>query len=360
MANYPFGDMAAYPRNQWYLAAWSDEIGRSLLARTILGRPLVFFRTLDGRPIALPGLCPHRWMPFDKGRLEGDLLVCGYHGLTVDADGRCRSAPGNRPAPDDCRLPVLPLIERPPCLWIWPGDAALADAAFLPDTDAVGLTGDGWHVVRDPPIRVAARAQLILENLFDQSHIASVHRHSLAGGNALPEPGTLAIEDTPHGLRVGHEPPALPADAATRALFDGAGPYVRARLSCALLGVSLVNSVGSQTFNATAAGDFLNSLGHINFLHGVTPETPRSAHYFAAHTRDFRRGDLAVSASLMQRNRTVVREDIAILEAIEPGLDPHADPRGEWSFASDGMAMRLRRRIARLIRAEGGNGDAPP
>ena len=32
-------------RNQWYVAARAPELGRALLARTILGEPLVFYRT---------------------------------------------------------------------------------------------------------------------------------------------------------------------------------------------------------------------------------------------------------------------------------------------------------------------------
>ena len=32
--------------NQWYVAAYSAEVGRDLLARTILGEPLVLYLSL--------------------------------------------------------------------------------------------------------------------------------------------------------------------------------------------------------------------------------------------------------------------------------------------------------------------------
>jgi len=33
-----------FVRNAWYVAAWSAEVGRSLLSRRILGEPVVMFR----------------------------------------------------------------------------------------------------------------------------------------------------------------------------------------------------------------------------------------------------------------------------------------------------------------------------
>ncbi len=39
-------------RNFWYVAATDSEVGRKPLARLILGEPIVFFRTEDGKPVA--------------------------------------------------------------------------------------------------------------------------------------------------------------------------------------------------------------------------------------------------------------------------------------------------------------------
>lgn len=46
-------------RNAWYVAAWSKDIGRELTAETILGQKIVFYRRVDGSPIALENACPH-------------------------------------------------------------------------------------------------------------------------------------------------------------------------------------------------------------------------------------------------------------------------------------------------------------
>lgn len=40
-------------RNSWYVAAWAREVTRRLLARTLLGEPVVLFRKGNGEAVAL-------------------------------------------------------------------------------------------------------------------------------------------------------------------------------------------------------------------------------------------------------------------------------------------------------------------
>lgn len=346
---YPFEGLPPYARNQWYLAAWSDEVGRRPLERTVLGDLLVFFRTEAGRAVALGGLCPHRWMPLAKGQLNGDALTCAYHGMAFDADGRCLQAPGQRETSQrNARLRAWPIVEQAPCLWIWPGDPALADAAMIPDLARAGLVGGGWSVEREPPVRIAARAQLLVDNLFDQSHIALVHPGSL-GGVMVPEAADMTVDEGAGWFRVTHDLPVRLSDESVRLAFPGVGPYVRSRVHSELLGVSLVKAIGSETFNAASDGTFLEPLGSVNFLHFVTPETPHSTLYFGASSRDFATADAALSAVLKERSAVVLREDVAVIEAIEPMVDRQGDQRREVSFPTDAIALRVRQRIRRRI-----------
>jgi phenylpropionate dioxygenase-like ring-hydroxylating dioxygenase large terminal subunit len=74
-------------RNSWYVAAWDREVTRGLLARTLLGEPVVLFRKGNGEAVALEDRCCHRHLPLSMGRLEGDELRCGYHGLLFNSFG---------------------------------------------------------------------------------------------------------------------------------------------------------------------------------------------------------------------------------------------------------------------------------
>lgn len=73
--------------NEWYVAAFKDEVGRELLARKILNKRVVMYRTLDGQPIALEDRCAHRSFPLSRSFLEADNIVCGYHGFKYNYSG---------------------------------------------------------------------------------------------------------------------------------------------------------------------------------------------------------------------------------------------------------------------------------
>ena len=100
--------MAAFARNQWYVAAYGREVGRELFARTVLGEPIVFYRTESGEVVALADRCVHRRFPLSESRLEGDRIICGYHGFTYDRAGSCVSVPGQTPDPPHRAGSVLP------------------------------------------------------------------------------------------------------------------------------------------------------------------------------------------------------------------------------------------------------------
>ena len=88
-------------REQWYVAAFADELGAAPLGRRIGGEPVVLFRRGDGTVAALDDRCSHRRYPLSRGRIVGDELQCGYHGARFDGPGdaapfpartRCRRA----------------------------------------------------------------------------------------------------------------------------------------------------------------------------------------------------------------------------------------------------------------------------
>ena len=90
---------AMYLDRAWYVAAWDHEITRVPLPRMVLGRPVVFWRTGDGRAVALEDRCCHRHAPLSVGTVTGDAIRCGYHGLVFDRAGQCIEVPEPGPHP---------------------------------------------------------------------------------------------------------------------------------------------------------------------------------------------------------------------------------------------------------------------
>src|SRR5689334_18275971 len=114
-----------YLRNAWYVAMWGETLADTLVPRTILNEPVVFYRTADGRPVALTDRCPHRFPPLHRGRRIGaDRIRCGYHGLEFDRSGACVRNPHGDGRLPPAKVRVYPVVEKHSILWIWMGDAA--------------------------------------------------------------------------------------------------------------------------------------------------------------------------------------------------------------------------------------------
>ena len=120
-------------RNTWYVGALSSELGQALHAVKMLNENIVMYRKQDGTPVALEDSCPHRRLPLSKGRLINDEVECGYHGLTFDCTGQCVKAPGVAQIPRAAVVRQYPCAERYGMVWVWMGDAALADESQIID-----------------------------------------------------------------------------------------------------------------------------------------------------------------------------------------------------------------------------------
>lgn len=342
---YPLGTAQPWPINQWYVAGFSSEIGRAIKSRTFLGRRVVLLRDERGDACAVSGICPHRMMPMEVGRLEGDRLVCGYHGLTYDIHtGACIKAPSSMTLPR-CSLLVYPVREVGPLLWIWVGDPARADTTPLPPQSSIGIGQDGWATQCVDYKLLSARYPLLIDNLFDLSHIYYIHFSIIgeSGKTTLQDP---CIEDREGRLVVYRETMNVPADVFDRFSHPDIGAVVSKRSETELLGVSLVNA-GTRTVEGPNWSS--NELKHLNFIHVLTPETDTTTHYWAMLTRDYRIEDANYSAELADLEISVIAQDREALERIETLLQSTADLPREISMRPDVGALHARRRIVELI-----------
>jgi phenylpropionate dioxygenase-like ring-hydroxylating dioxygenase large terminal subunit len=118
----------------WPLAAAPELTCGAVLPRTLLGMPLVLFRTADGTPAALPDRCPHRAAPLSRGTVRNGEVECPYHGWRFDGEGRCTRVPGGSqtcsPKP---LLAPLNVCEHAGLVWAsLPGDPPVQPPATPP------------------------------------------------------------------------------------------------------------------------------------------------------------------------------------------------------------------------------------
>ena len=200
----------------WYVAAVSDEIGETPLARTLLDEPVVLYRTPDGGIAALEDRCCHRHLPLSLGKVVGEGLQCGYHGLVYDAEGVCIRVPGQTAVPPGARVRAYPVVERWGWVWIWMGDPGQADESRIEDFH--WLDDPGWRAA-GCRIPMECDYRLGIDNLLDLSHLTYVHATTL-GNAAVAEQAEVRTERHGAGVRVTRWMIDVPAPPMYRKLVD--------------------------------------------------------------------------------------------------------------------------------------------
>lgn len=347
--------MTAFARNQWYVAAYGREVGRELLARTILNEPIAFYRTepdgeSNGTVVALADRCVHRRYPLSASRLDGDKVVCGYHGFTYDTTGTCVFVPGQKRVPRTARVASYPVVEQDSLVWVWIGDPALADPATIPR--APWLADPGWTTVGDME-PIDAGYGLLVDNLMDLSHETYLHGGYIGTPEVAETPITTEVDEGAGIVRVSRhmDDAACPPFYARSTGIEGRitrWQDIEYHAPCLYLLHSRIAPVGVLP---EADGSDPNAF-HVEITYAITPSTDRTVYDFWAVSRDFAQDDDEVTTVLRDLNRTVVRQDVDALNVLQKALDTEREGYQELSINIDTGGLAARRILARLA-AEG-------
>lgn len=338
-----------YPLNAWYAAAWDHEvIKKQPLARTICGRRLALFRKPDNSAAVLEDACWHRLLPLSLGKVDGENLVCGYHGLKFDGtSGRCTHIPGQTTISPAARVQTFPVVEKYRFVWVWPGDPALADPALVPDMH--------WHT--DPAwagdgvlSTVKCDYRLVVDNLLDLTHETFIHPTSVGNDAVADTPfDTTHTEKTVQSVRWMNdvEPPPFWAFQLGKTCNVDRWQIINFEAPS-----TLVIDVGVAPVGTGAPeGDRSQGVTGIS-LGTVTPESDTTCHYFWSFVRNYRLTEQGFTTSLTNNLRSIIGEDQAALEAQQQAIEdnPH---RRVVNIAIDAGGMHARRIIDKMIAAEG-------
>jgi vanillate O-demethylase monooxygenase subunit len=346
---YPFKNEHLYARNQWYVLGWSDEFANLPQRRVVMNEPILIYRAEDGGLVALADRCPHRNYPLSKGRLRGDLIECGYHGITFDRTGACVRIPSQRSISSACRVRPYAVVEKWKWVWIWMGEAAKADPNGIPDHEAISLTDGDWLASVGFSMPLKARYQLLNENLLDLTHTTFLHPESI--GTAEVAESKVVFEEYAGFMRDGRYMFAVTAPDLFREPLQ-----LEDRIDRDLLidyyppGLH----VGWERFKrcGVADGEPTRNYGHLKVYHALTPETDSTTHYFFAFARTFARSNETLTDRLREGLRFVVGQDRSALEALEQNLQLLDHEPTEVLCRSDAGAIRGRRLMEELIAAE--------
>lgn len=351
-----------YVRNCWYCAGWSAMFGRELETRRILEEDLVLYRTAEGRLVALEDICPHRFLPLSKGRLVGDAVQCGYHGMTFGGDGGCVRVPGQDKIPANAKVRAYPVVERHGVVWIWMGDPALADEAKI--FDLPQFTDPGWAAHHGDALHLKSNYLNVAENLVDPAHVSFVHPTTLGSSASEDVPVQTTREQGPMGEVIVAW--RWIRDAPPVGFFQKFGGFTGHvdRWHYYYLHAPNVAAIdfGSAAVEAQLPEERRDEGVRIWALHLLTPVDATTTIDYWMHLRNTATDVEGVEEQMDALFRTAFAEDKEILEAVQE-QELRTPERRPLRIAIDLGPNLYRKAIERLLEAErpdgaGGSGRA--
>ncbi|MCG2592403.1 aromatic ring-hydroxylating dioxygenase subunit alpha [Ramlibacter sp. XY19] len=323
--------LAPFPSDQWWVAGFGWELKDKPLARTLLGVPLVLFRTPEGQVAALEDRCCHKELPLSLGAIEPRGLRCGYHGLLFDCAGTCIEVPGQAMIPPKARVRAYELRERDQILWIWFG--ATPDSRPVDEPPAYRFHGDPEYSFGGDMVHYDAPYQLVHDNLLDLSHLGYVHVHTIGGNPGVHMNAQMKVTQDGDVVKVvrhmrGSEAPPTYAQAWPFKGRIDRWQEIEFHVSHMRIWTGAVDE-GEAPLDDPQRGGF-----HMRGFHGVTPETATTSHYFWTISTNPRSNREEVTKVVVDQTARTFLEDKDIIEAqwknqqrfgFRPQVDFHVD-----------------------------------
>jgi phenylpropionate dioxygenase-like ring-hydroxylating dioxygenase large terminal subunit len=162
--------------NDWFPVARSQNlIAGSLISVTLFETDVVIWRAHSGALMAWADRCPHRSVKLSSGKVEGDTLVCSYHGMVYDCRGQCIKVPAhpNFLPSSAAIVQAYRVNEQYGLIFICLGNPQKSIAPF-PEWKNSNLV-----TVLCGPYSIPCSGLRAIENFLDLSHLAIVHRGRL-------------------------------------------------------------------------------------------------------------------------------------------------------------------------------------
>ena len=340
---------APFLRNAWYVGAWPEELASGLMARTIMNEPIAFFRDAQGKANAVEDRCCHRGAALTDGKVIETGLQCGYHGLVFNGKGQCVEIPGQAAIPPMANIKYYPVVERQGFIWIWMGEASLADESKIIDWPFHDDAKKYPH--RKAMLPIKANYLMMIDNLMDLTHLGYVHSKTIGGNPKAHVNADMNTVRTERGCML------------TRWMMDTLPPPTY------LKGVPFAGRVDRwQEFEYVLPGSVLQWSGaldvgknarenrdqfgvHLRLYHAITPETESSSHYLFSVGAHFAQDNPEIVETIFNDTYPTFIEDVEIMGNQQARID--LDPeRPLLNIKADNALHHARRAFNAAYEAE--------
>jgi phenylpropionate dioxygenase-like ring-hydroxylating dioxygenase large terminal subunit len=320
-------------RRFWYCVAPSSALTDRPLPFRLLAEPIVLWRDADGTPHAVKDRCQHRTAKLSQGWVNGDNIVCPYHGWEYDGAGACVHIPQDANDDRTIGVPGYHCAERYNHLWV-----ALEDPIFdLPAIPEFGVSGYRQVIEFYEPW--ATHPLRIMENAFDAAHLTFVHRKSFG----MPDPSVvpMQIEELPDGFTSRNEVDVKTPEHMKAALSTTEDRTVRRMTSRFFLPFSRTVKIAYPSGLENILCTFLAPIddSHTQFTQWVIRNDTASQ---------------VAPESVIAFDRQVTLEDRTVLEGTDGAFAIVPSEGDEVHMASDRPGLLMRKMLNRLIRSHGG------
>ena len=304
----------------------------------LLGERLVAYLGDDGQPRVTSDRCAHRGASLSDGHVEGDRIVCPYHGWHWRGeDGRCVHIPSlgeGAGIPSRAVIPSHHAEERWGLVWCCLDDPVVE----LPSPPA--LDGLDWTHAPGGPMTVSAGLRAATENFRDVAHFPFVHVSTMGHLPPVVEPLTVERRHTEvfltreYSAQGGNE--GMWQEQMTFSYHAIAPAFVCLRMEHGGDGSRYLLNAPSPR---TAPTDPGRPSTTIFWVEGITPD-------HTAMTLD----------QVLEAEASVYEEDNPILNRLEPGEAP-LDPAAQVHTPADRYTLEYRRAFVEFVRVAN-EGDA--
>ena len=314
----------------WYPVARIEDVSTQPQQVTLLDVKMALYKTESGDIHLVRDICPHRGVPLTKGWVEGEEIVCPYHGLRYNAAGQCTKIPAQpelTKISDRFRLSKFPVVQKYGLIWTSIQNHDVESAHF----PVLDTWEDPTHQAILPPyVDIAGSSGRQLEGFIDVAHFAWVHHEAFASREnpVVPKYSTIKtdyglqteyvsdVSNYPHGLQ--H---LAPEGFLWKRVFDVYPPF------SAILTVHFPHD------------------GILKILNACCPMSHNKTRLFVPLTRNFdTTGDLQ---AVYDFNAQIFAEDQDMVEAQKPE-DLPLDLMMEAHFEADRSSTMYRRILADL------------
>jgi nitrite reductase/ring-hydroxylating ferredoxin subunit len=193
-------DLPPYPRG-WFAVGSSDELALGEVRPVrYFGEPLVLFRSEDGAARVFDAYCPHLGAHLGHGgTVQGNELVCPFHGWRFGEDGACTGMPYGKRIPPAAKVRIWEVREKHGVIMVW--YSAKGD---MPDWEMPDFDDSNWTPCISRSWTIKGHTQEVCENTADFGHFRFIHQTNIMRPTSEPKIDgpffTVSMESDPEAL----------------------------------------------------------------------------------------------------------------------------------------------------------------